>query len=117
MVFLQEDRYVEFHNQCGRWFRTRIPKFGRDLAYHSPSCDLYVANSGSEIYRLNLERGQFLTSLEGQAKGTNKCVLNPVHYLLACGTQEGTVECWDPRSRQRVGMLDCAVHMIHDTAL
>jgi len=31
------------HTQYGFYYRTRVPKFGRDLAYHFPSCDLYVA--------------------------------------------------------------------------
>ena len=31
--------------QYGRYYRTRIPKFGRDLTYHSPSCDLYVVGA------------------------------------------------------------------------
>lgn len=111
LVFLQEERYVEFHSQGGRWFRTRIPKFGRDLAYHYPSCDLYLAAAGSEIYRLNLSQGRFLNSLQTNSSGINKCEFNKVHYLLACGTEDGRIEAWDPRSRHRVGLLDCAVHM------
>ena len=34
------------HIQYGFYYRTRVPKFGRDLAYHSPTCDLYVAAAG-----------------------------------------------------------------------
>ncbi|KAG7169607.1 Nucleolar protein 10-like [Homarus americanus] len=105
LVFLQEERYVELHSQAGRWFRTRIPKFGRDLAYHYPSCDLYIASSGSEIYRLNLNQGRFLNSLQTDAPGVNKCAFNNVHYLFTCGTEDGRVEAWDPRSRHRVGVL------------
>ncbi|MPC26261.1 Nucleolar protein 10 [Portunus trituberculatus] len=112
LVFLQEDRFVEFHSQAGRWFRMRIPKFGRDLAYHYPSCDLYIAASGSDIYRLNLQQGRFLNSLQTEAvTGVNKCAFHPSHYLFVCGTEDGRVEAWDPRSRHRVGTLDCAAHM------
>lgn len=112
LVFLQEERYVEFHSQAGRWFRMRIPKFGRDLAYHYPSCDLYIAASGSEIYRLNLHQGRFLNALQTEAAtGINKCAFHPSHYLFVCGTEDGRVEAWDPRSRHRVGTLDCAAHM------
>lgn len=112
LVFLQEDRHVEFHSQAGRWFRMRIPKFGRDLSYHYPSCDLYIAASGNEIYRLNLQQGRFLNSLQTEAAtGVNKCVFHPSHYLFVCGTEDGRVEAWDPRSRHRVGTLDCAANM------
>ena len=31
VVLLFCDRYVEFHSQAGRYYRLRIPKFGRDL--------------------------------------------------------------------------------------
>lgn len=45
LVFLHCDRYVEFHSQQGHYYKTRIPKFGRDFSYHSPSCDLYFVGS------------------------------------------------------------------------
>lgn len=106
MVFLTCDRYLEFHAQYGRYYRTRIPKFGRDLVYHYPSCDLYVVGASSEVYRLNLEQGRFLNSLQTNAVEINTCDINPIHQLFAAGSTEGNVECWDPRSRSRVGVLD-----------
>ncbi|XP_067142947.1 nucleolar protein 10-like [Centruroides vittatus] len=112
IVFLQDDRYIEFHVAYGRYYRIRIPKFGRDIAYHSPSCDLYCVGSGSEIYRLNLEQGQFLNSLQSDSSSLNVCEVNPVHHLVVCGTKEGRVEAWDPRSRHRVGILDCALNSV-----
>ena len=42
IAFLEVDRYLEFHTQFGRYYRTRIPKYGRDMAYHTANCDLYV---------------------------------------------------------------------------
>ncbi|XP_061699847.1 nucleolar protein 10 [Syngnathoides biaculeatus] len=109
LVFLHSDRYVEFHSQHGHYYKTRIPKFGRDFSYHYPSCDLYFVGSSSEIYRLNLEQGRFLNSLQTDAVEHNVCDINPVHHLFASGTAEGRVECWDPRVRKRVGLLDCAL--------
>ena len=35
--------------------------------------------------------------------------INPEHYLTCVGTVQGTVETWDPRSRQKCGMLDCVL--------
>ena len=106
-VHLQNDRSIEFHNQGGVQYNTRIPKFGRDLAYHYPTCDLYIAAAGDEVYRLNLEQGKFLNSLEVEsAEGAVNCMqISPAHQLLALGTQGGTVEFWDPRVRSRVGIL------------
>ena len=60
LAFMCADRKVEFHAKFGKYYSTRIPKFGRDMQYHGPSCDLFFGASGNDIYRLNLERGQFL---------------------------------------------------------
>lgn len=92
-MFLQNDRYVEFHAAHGRHYRLRIPRFGYDMKYHNASCDLFVVGASSEIYRLNLERGQFLQSLKTQSTSSvNRCEINPDHHLICVGTQEGTVE-------------------------
>lgn len=44
-VILQCDRFVEFHSQEGRYYRLRIPKFGHDMKYHFPTCDLYIGGN------------------------------------------------------------------------
>ncbi|XP_012256477.1 nucleolar protein 10 [Athalia rosae] len=116
VVFLHCDRYVEFHSAQGKYYRLRIPRFGRDMQYHYPSCDLFIAGASNEIYRLNLERGQFLQSLVTEASGINRCTINPVHHSLVVGTQEGRVEAWDPRTRDRVGTLDCAFHCVTENS-
>ncbi|RVE66367.1 hypothetical protein OJAV_G00106740 [Oryzias javanicus] len=116
LVFLHCDRYVEFHSQNGQYYKTRIPKFGRDFSYHQPSCDLYFVGMSSEVYRLNLEQGRFLNSLQTDAVEMNVCDINSVHHLFAAGTSDGKVECWDPRVRNRVGILDCALSSFTDRA-
>ncbi|MEE6476810.1 hypothetical protein FKM82_011228 [Ascaphus truei] len=112
VIFLQCDRYVELHSQHGRYYRLRIPKFGRDFSYHYPSCDLYFVGASSEVYRLNLEQGRYLNSLQTEASQNNVCDINSTHHLFATGTAEGKVECWDPRTRNRVGILDCALSSV-----
>lgn len=64
VAMICKDRNVEFHAQYGRHFKLRTPKVGRDLIYNRHSCDLLIAASSSDIYRLNLEEGRFLKSLE-----------------------------------------------------
>ncbi|XP_040848758.1 nucleolar protein 10 isoform X3 [Ochotona curzoniae] len=112
IVFLHNDRYIEFHSQSGFYYKTRIPKFGRDFSYHYPSCDLYFVGASSEVYRLNLEQGRYLNPLQTDAAENNVCDINMVHGLFATGTVEGRVECWDPRTRRRVGVLDCALSSV-----
>ncbi|XP_068928366.1 nucleolar protein 10 isoform X1 [Petaurus breviceps papuanus] len=112
IVFLHNDRYIEFHSQSGFYYKTRIPKFGRDFSYHYPSCDLYFVGASSEVYRLNLEQGRYLNPLQTDSAENNVCDINPMHGLFATGTIEGRVECWDPRTRNRVGLLDCALSSV-----
>ena len=57
-VHLQNDRSIEFHTKGGIHYRSRIPKFGRSVAYNPVNCDLLVGASGNEIYRLNLVRSR-----------------------------------------------------------
>jgi ribosome biogenesis protein ENP2 len=83
MVFLQADRHIEFHAQFGRYFRTRVPKHGRDITYHSGSAELYIVGASSDIWRLNLEEGRFMASLPGNSAEFNVCKINPVHQLIS----------------------------------
>lgn len=109
LVFLQCDRHVELHSQCGRYYRIRVPKFGRDMAYNLNSCDLYVVGDGQDVHRLNLEQGRFLSPLTtplSPAGGMNVCQVNPEHQLLLCGTTDGTLSAFDPRTKAQVSGLD-----------
>lgn len=108
-MHLQNDRTIELHTQGGFHYRTRIPRFGRSLAYHFPSCTALFSASGNEIYRLNLEQGRFLSPLvlqDDNIQGVNCIDINSAHHLLAFGVDgNGTVEFWDLRSRSSVGVL------------
>ncbi|ODQ82828.1 hypothetical protein BABINDRAFT_159326 [Babjeviella inositovora NRRL Y-12698] len=105
-VHLQNDRSIEFHSKGGIHYRSRIPTFGRSLAYNAASADLLVGASGNEIYRLNLDQGRFLNPyVLDTTQGVNHVSINPVHGLVAAGLEDGTVEFWDSRSRQRAAKL------------
>ncbi|KIK70202.1 hypothetical protein GYMLUDRAFT_151852 [Collybiopsis luxurians FD-317 M1] len=110
-IHLQNDRTIELHTQGGFHYRTRIPRFGRSLAYHYPSCDALFSASGNEIYRLNLEQGRFMTPLvledsNDEIQGVNVIDINSAHQLFAFGIDgNGTVQFWDPRSRKCAGIL------------
>ena len=46
IVFVQANCFVKFDAQYGRYYRTRIPKFGRDLKYHYETSNLYIVGTG-----------------------------------------------------------------------
>ena len=114
LLLLEAYRWIEIHSQAGFYFKTRIPKFGRDIAYNSATCDALFVGNSSEIYRLNLSVGTFLKPFETNCSTLNAISINPEHNLIVVGSQEGFVEAWDPRVRERVGTLDCALESLRN---
>lgn len=105
-VHLQNDRSIEFQNKGGIHYRTRIPKFGRNLAYNDVNCDLYVSSSANEIYRLNLDQGRFLQPFQLETNGgANYVDYNQVNGLVSVGLEDGTVEFFDSRAKSRISKL------------
>ncbi|CAI5448458.1 unnamed protein product [Caenorhabditis angaria] len=106
VVILEEDRWIEMHAMLGRYFRMRMPCFGRDMALSDESSDLFLVGSKNEIYRLNLEQGKWLTPLQSTGTALNCCQIAKEHQLFVCGTTNGIVEAWDHRDRTLCGTLD-----------
>ncbi|PVI02870.1 WD40 repeat-like protein [Periconia macrospinosa] len=130
-IHLQTDRFVELHTAGGLHHSIRIPRFGRDLLYDKHSAEALIPSVGvnaeglGEAYRLNLEVGRFMKSYEVDVGGDDTttvgagslqggihagsvntgAIAEDSHGLTAFGTSLGTVEFWDPRSRNRVGIL------------
>jgi hypothetical protein len=53
--------------------QVRTPRQGRDLAYAPHLAELVVAGSASELWRISLEEGRFMTPLACRAPGVNAC--------------------------------------------
>jgi ribosome biogenesis protein ENP2 len=106
MAALMADRSIVFHAPYGEHYAVRVPKFGRCMAYHPSTCDLFVGGSAAEVWRLNLEQGRFLSALPSGSPGTNAMHVNPLHKLLGCAGEDGVVECWDTRAKKSTGRLD-----------
>lgn len=108
LVFLQDNRTLAFHAPYGAHYSLRIPKFGRDMIYDQDTCDLIIGASGSDIYRMNLDQGQFLAPFESQCPAINVLKINPCHRLMGAGGDTGIVECWDLQTRTLAASLDVA---------
>ena len=130
-LHLQADRSLEFHTPQGCHYTTRLPRYGRDLKYDQKSAEALIpavgvnGNGKGEVYRLNLEIGRYMRALEVDVGGDDLeisgggalqggvavgavnvgAVAESTHNLLAFGTSQGTVEFWDSRSRDRIGLL------------
>ncbi|XP_062111985.1 uncharacterized protein LOC133823328 [Humulus lupulus] len=106
IAFLCTDRTVYFHAKYGKHCTMRIPRMGRDIAYDYWSCDLFCAASSPDLYRINLEQGRFLSPLTTQSPALNVVSRSKVHGLVACGGEDGSVECFDMRMRSSVGRIN-----------
>ncbi|KAF2009495.1 WD40 repeat-like protein [Aaosphaeria arxii CBS 175.79] len=130
-LHLQGDRTLDFHTGGGIHYSVRVPRFGRDLLYDANAAEALVPSVGvnaegsGEVFRLNLEVGRFMKSYEVDVGGDDMLsvgagalqgginagsvntgsIAEESHNLLAFGTSLGTVEFWDSRSRNRVGIL------------
>ena len=108
-----------------------MPRYGRDLKFDKRSAEVIVPsvglneNGNGEVFRMNLELGRYMRSFEidvggdptasvgrgalqgGIQAGSANCaaIAEESHNLLAVGTSLGTIEFLDPRSRNRVGLL------------
>ncbi|CAJ0580063.1 unnamed protein product, partial [Mesorhabditis spiculigera] len=105
-VLLEQQRWVEMHYPRGRYFRLRIPKYGRDMGFINERSELVISASGDEVYRLNLEQGEFLEPYRLQGGSGTALAVAEWHQLMSVGTTEGTVECWDHRDKSRAGVLE-----------
>ncbi|KAG7360955.1 NUC153 domain containing protein [Nitzschia inconspicua] len=100
MAILQDDRYVAFHAHYGSHESVRIPKFGRGMAYESTTCELLLAASGPEVYRLNLEEGRFTEpwKMEPSSVAASCIAVSPAQPLASVGCEDGVVRFWDNRT-------------------
>ncbi|WCJ27307.1 Nucleolar protein 10 [Euphorbia peplus] len=106
LAFLCTDRSVNLHAKYGKHYVLRIPRMGRDMAYDCWSCDLLCAASSPDLYRINLEQGRFLSSLNTRSPALNTVSRSKHHGLVACGGEDGFVECFDTRMRSAVGRIN-----------
>lgn len=99
MGILMDDRTIGFHAHYGKHESIRIPKFGRSMAYEPTTCELLVASSGDQIYRLNLEEGRFSEPWTMEAGVSAGCIsVSPSQPLASVGCDDGIVRFWDNRS-------------------
>ena len=64
LALLLDNRTIELHAQYGRHYQLRVPRFGRDMTFNRHTCELYIVGASSEVYRLDLQQGRFMTSFE-----------------------------------------------------
>lgn len=106
IAFLCADRSICLHAKYGSHYSLRIPRMGRDMKYDSWSCDLLCAASSPDLYRINLEQGRFLSSISSHSPAINVVCRSKIHGLVACGGEDGFVECFDMRKKSSVGRVN-----------
>jgi ribosome biogenesis protein ENP2 len=98
ILFLRNDRQLEFHTKGGFHYKTKLLTKGTDLLFHSKNNIVYIPSLKDDIYRLDLNEGKFLNSLKNNSIYNNTCAKNsPFGNVLAFGNSGGIVNFWDPR--------------------
>lgn len=117
LAFLQDDRTIELHAAYGKHFRTRIPHFGRCMAYHHPTAELLVGGASPDVYRLSLEEGRFAAPMRAPVApvkgllgaaiepGVNALAVSRVTALVGAGSDGGYVTVFDPRTCKAAARL------------
>ena len=108
LALLCADRSIELHAQYGKHYTTRIPRFGRDMVYHKYTSELLTVGATNEIYRLNLEQGRFMASIESNvcSELNSVKIMDELPWVFACAGPDGVIECWDLRKRERAALID-----------
>jgi len=102
LLFLRNDRHLEFHTKGGFHYKTKILTQGVDLLFNSKNNTVYIPSSKDEIFRLDLKEGRFLNSLRNDSSYRNTCGKNSFFgNILAFGNSGGIVNFWDPRIIQK----------------
>ncbi|GAB2227918.1 hypothetical protein Droror1_Dr00009747 [Drosera rotundifolia] len=109
LAFLCADRSVRLHAKYGSHYSLRIPRMGRDIEYDCWSCDILCAASSPDLYRINLAQGRFLSPISTQSPALNVVSRSMLHGLVACGGEDGFVECFDMRTRSSVGRINAVI--------
>mmetsp|Transcript_19112 Transcript_19112/g.38996 ORF Transcript_19112/g.38996 Transcript_19112/m.38996 type:complete len:388 (-) Transcript_19112:4102-5265(-) len=98
IVLLRNDRYIEFHSKSGCHYQLKLPSFCQDLTLDPESSILYIPSVTSEIFRLDLSEGKFLSPIKDNSSCFLSCSgISPVSSLLAFGDSLGVTRFWDPR--------------------
>jgi ribosome biogenesis protein ENP2 len=100
LAVLLDNRTVAFHAHYGKHEAIRIPKFGRAMSYEPTTCELLLAASGPQVYRLNLDEGRFSEpwTMEPSEASAACIAVCPSQPLASVGCDDGIVRFWDNRS-------------------
>ncbi|SCM25049.1 nucleolar protein 10, putative [Plasmodium chabaudi chabaudi] len=106
LAFLCKNRYLEFHNAAGKYYKMRIPKEGRSLMYNKESTNLYITASYEDIYILNLQKGCYESSIKTKNEHNNFICKNMQLPIFCTGGSDGYLEIWDEREKKSLNFLN-----------
>ncbi|KAE9419978.1 hypothetical protein Angca_005758, partial [Angiostrongylus cantonensis] len=123
IILLEEDRFLEMHAAFGRYFRMRMPRFGRDMAYSFERSDLHLVGARSIFSGTTDGQVEAWDHRDRSRVGVLDClpylqeatkdVLSEITSLnfrdalcLGDGTSSGHVMLYDIRSRKPLMVKD-----------
>mmetsp|Transcript_11624 Transcript_11624/g.35814 ORF Transcript_11624/g.35814 Transcript_11624/m.35814 type:complete len:546 (-) Transcript_11624:12-1649(-) len=107
MVFLLDDRTLDFHAPYGTHHSLRVPSAGRRLLYDAERCGLMVASGQRPVaHRLDLDAGRFDRDLELESPSSCCHMPSSGVPLAAFGCEDGACRFVDLRCAATASTLN-----------
>jgi|Transcript_55808 ribosome biogenesis protein ENP2 len=107
LVFLREDKTLEFHTKQGSFYFLKIPEQASDLTLDTKKGIIYIPSLYRDIYTVDATEGRFSNSFKVRSTSMRTCSdIHPSNNILGFGYNSGRTEFWDPRAQSKpVGCL------------
>jgi ribosome biogenesis protein ENP2 len=107
LVFLREDKTLEFHTKQGSFYFLKLPSTAPDLSLDPKKGIIYVPTLYRDIYTVDTAAGRFSNTFKVSSVSRRTCSeIHPSNNILGCGTNSGRTDFWDPRAPSKpIGCL------------
>lgn len=105
LASLSGNRKLDFFDKGGIYHTVSLPIRCRYFSYNRPTADLILGSEESQLLRLNLEKGQFVSSVPACSQACNTLTISDYHQLIVAGYEEGEIEFFDPRDKRSIAIV------------
>jgi ribosome biogenesis protein ENP2 len=107
LVFLREDKTLEFHTKQGSYYFLKILATASDLTLDQKKGIIYIPSLYRDIYTVDVTEGRFSNAFKVPSTSMRTCSdIHPSNNILGFGNNSGKTEFWDPRAPSKpIGCL------------
>ena len=103
LVFLREDKTLEFHTKQGSFYFLKLPATGSDLSLDPKKGIIYIPTLYRDIYTVDATEGRFSNTFKASSASMRTCSeIHASNNILGCGDSSGRTDFWDPRAPNKL---------------